>query len=178
MPQFVPDDLWHEHLLEQDRQDSDLLNQYKVIQRTGVGDNEPHWSSEPKTSKVTPVAIQIVERIRGIEVMGLQECIQRLSCPESEQTTQFRLRETPQPELLDRERLQHAARQVDCIPKAAREIIGNMNGYVHGRILGGGALLVKKAQQFWPTQLANAYNTQPRRGAPDQPSTACRDVYA
>jgi len=147
VPQFVPHDLRHEYLLKEGRQNCDLFNQYEVIQRTGVGDNEPHWSSEAKTPKVIPVVLEVIERIRHVDIMGLEEHIQRLSRREPKQPTQFRPRETPQPELLDCERLQHSAWQIARSPKAGREIVRNANGHVHARILWGGALTVKKAQQ-------------------------------
>src|SRR5229473_7392143 len=108
---------------------------------------EPHWSSEAKTPKVIPVVLEVIERIRHVDIMGLEEHIQRLSRREPKQPTQFRLRETPQPELLDCERLQHSAWQIARGPKARREIVGNVNGHVHARILWGGTLTVKKAQQ-------------------------------
>jgi hypothetical protein len=69
-----------------------------VIQRAGVGDDEPHRSSEPKTPRVIPVVIQLVERGRGEQAMSLEEGVQYLSCPEAQQTTQFRMCEAPRPE--------------------------------------------------------------------------------
>ena len=144
MLQFVPHDLRHEYLLKQGRYNFDLLDQYKVVQRTGIGNDGPHWSLEPKTPKVIPVVIQVVKRVRGKEAMGLEESVQRWSCPEAEQTTQFRLREVPQSKLLNRQCLQNAAWQVARSSKAGREIVWNMNGYVHDRILRGHQRAVKR----------------------------------
>jgi hypothetical protein len=139
-----------------------LLNQNKIIQRTGVGDDEPHWSSESKPPKVIPIVIEVVERIRGVQIMSLEERIQRLSCPESEQVTQFRLREAPQSELFDRKRLQRTARQLARRPEAVREIVGNMNGHVHDRILWDRAPAVKKCSSSGQDG-ASASNMKPRR---------------
>ena len=68
-----------------------MLDQDKVVQRTGIGNDEPYRSSESKTRKVIPLVIQVVERERGEEAMGLEESVHRWSGPEAEQTTQFRL---------------------------------------------------------------------------------------
>jgi hypothetical protein len=116
-----------------------LLNQDKIVERTSVGDNEPHWSSESETPKVISVVLEVIDRIRHVNVMSLEKRVQGLSRRESKQPTQFRLRETPQSELLDCERLKHSARQIPRSSKAGREIIRNVNGHVHGCAFYGAA---------------------------------------
>jgi hypothetical protein len=81
--------------------------------------------------------IQVVERVRNVDLIGLEEGVQRLACRQAQQTTQFRLREPPQPKLLDRERLQNAAGQIADGPKSGRQIVGNVNGHVHRDIFTG-----------------------------------------
>jgi hypothetical protein len=84
VPQFVSHYLRHKYLLEEGSQNVDLLDQNQIIQRAGVGDNEPHRWSEPETLKVIPVLLDVVERIRGVDIMGLEEPVQGLSRLESE----------------------------------------------------------------------------------------------
>jgi hypothetical protein len=73
---------------------SRVPDQDKVIQGTGIGGDEPHRRLESKTLKVIPIAIQVVDRIRDVDLMSLEEGVQRLTRRQSEQMAQFRLRET------------------------------------------------------------------------------------
>jgi hypothetical protein len=81
--QFILHDLRNEYSLEKDRQDFDLPNLYKVVQGTGVGDDEPHRQLESKAAKVVPIAIQVVDAVRNIDLTRLKEAVQRLTCRQS-----------------------------------------------------------------------------------------------
>ena len=71
-----------------------------------------HRRSETAASKVISISIQVVDGIRYVDLVRLEERVQCLTCLQSEQTAQLRLRETAQPELLDSKRFQDPARQI------------------------------------------------------------------
>jgi hypothetical protein len=146
--QFVPNEFWNEYLFEQSGQDFDLPNQDKIVQRTGVGDDQPHRPLESNSVKVVPILVQVIHRKRKVDLMGLEHLVQCLARRQSEQTAQFRLREPAQSKLLDRQGFQDAPGQVAGSPKPDREVIGDVNGYIHGNDFTGAHIDSQKAQAF------------------------------
>ncbi len=102
MLQFVPNHFRNQNFFEQRGQDFDLVYQDKVIQGTGIGDNQLHRSLKSKPPKVVSIPIQVIGRKRKVDLMGLEQGVQRLRRRQPEQTTQFPLREPPQSKFLDR----------------------------------------------------------------------------
>jgi len=94
------------------------------------------------------IPIQVIDRKRKIDLMGLEQGVQSLGRRQPEQPTQFPLREPPQPKFFDRQGFKHASRQVAGSPKPVREIIGNVNGYIHAFILPGRRSIVKNTAIF------------------------------
>jgi hypothetical protein len=57
----------------------DLPNPDEVVQGTGIGDDEPHRRSESKAPKIIPIVIQVVDCKRNVDLVGLEERVQRLT---------------------------------------------------------------------------------------------------
>jgi hypothetical protein len=132
MPPLVVHDPWDECLLEEGMQKIDLPNQDKIVQRTGVGDDDPRRRSESSAPKIFPVVIKVIDRIWNIDLVGFEEGIERLTRWQPEQAAQFGLRQSSCSELLDGQRLEGTARKIAAGSKTGRQIVGNMNGHVHG----------------------------------------------
>jgi hypothetical protein len=77
---------------------------------------------------------------------GRATAAQGFPCAESEQPTQFCSGQVPRPEFLNRQRFQCSPRQITRRAETAREIIGDVNDYVHATILGG-AFVVKNDRE-------------------------------
>src|SRR5262249_50349996 len=91
MTQLGVHQLRHQQLSEQFWKYSALADQHQVIERTGIGDNEPHAASEAGLFEVLSVTFQIVEGVRLKHVMRLQEPVERFAGGEAQQSPQFRL---------------------------------------------------------------------------------------
>ena len=168
MLQFIPNDFRNENPFEQRGQDFDLVNQDKVIQGTGIGDNQLHRPLKSKPPKVISIPIQVTDRKRKIDLVGLEQCIQGLGRRQPEQTTQFPLREPPQSKFLDAQRFKDASRQVASSPKPGRKIVGDMNGYIHPIILPRRKWMSKKRGRAGETPASGCYRGDPTLMTPEE----------
>ena len=56
-----------------------MADQNEVVQWTGVGDNDLCHRLEPGAPKITPIALEVFDRVREINRVGLEEFIECLA---------------------------------------------------------------------------------------------------
>ncbi len=62
------------HFFKQCRKEVDAPDQNQIVQRVGVGDNEPH-ASEPQASQGFSSTLKIFHGVVFIDVVSLQEAV-------------------------------------------------------------------------------------------------------
>jgi hypothetical protein len=128
----------HQDLLEQFRQYLDRVNQYKIIDRPGIGDDEPHGLSESEPFQVSPLAREVVEAVRLEHIMGLEEAIEGVAGTKAKDAAQLWLGKLTAPVFFERERFERPAREVAAGSlKAFCHIVWNLNCYLHAVTLAG-----------------------------------------
>lgn len=79
MAQLGVDRLRYEYLSEQLWKYFVLADQHQVVERAGIGDDEPHAASEAGFFQVFSVAFQVVQAVRLEHIMRLQKPIERVA---------------------------------------------------------------------------------------------------
>jgi hypothetical protein len=146
--QFVPNEFRNEYPFEQSGQDFDLSDQDKIVQRTGVGDDQPHRPLESNSAKIVSIPVEIIDRKGEVDPMRLEHVVQGLASRQSEQTAQFPLRQPPQSKFLDGQGFQDPPGQVASSPDPGRKIIRDVNGYIHDDHFTGAGIDSQKALKF------------------------------
>ena len=71
MAQLVADGLRRQHLFEQLGQNAARADQHQVVERPGIGDDEPHGASEAEAFQVAALALQIFDAVGLVNLVRL-----------------------------------------------------------------------------------------------------------
>ena len=79
------------------------------MERPGIGDDQRHAGSEAEPLQVSAVALQIVRRVCAENAVPGQKLIELGAGGKTKQPAQFGPAEMPLPEIVERQRFEHAA---------------------------------------------------------------------
>lgn len=131
--QLVAHDCRNVHSFEKLREQIDVIDQNQIVQGRGVGDDDEHEASESKTLKVSNIALDILDRDRIIDLVGLEEPI-HIQALRTEHAAQLGLGEAAgavgfQSEAFERQALDVAARA-----QAGGDVVWNGENEVHSSL--------------------------------------------
>jgi len=128
---FCADRPGNQHSREQRRKEIDRADQDRIIQRPGIGDDDPLAASKPQPVDHLLLAMEIGKRIRLENIVRLQKSVELHARSKTQNPAQLRLRETFQFEFVKRQRFESAALKFARGAKPLREIIGNLDNEIH-----------------------------------------------
>ena len=138
MCKLVADDGGNRNMLKQPGKNIALSNQHQIVQRPGIGDNEPHVPLKADAAQVAPLLFQILKRIFHEYFMSLQETVERLARFKAEHAAQLGFGDMTVAEFLQRQRLQRPPRDFPlACADAPRHVVGNMHSQIHAVTLRG-----------------------------------------
>jgi len=79
MAEFGAHRFRHKHRFNELGNDRARADQHQVVERPGIGDDEPHADLEAESSQVLPLALQIVEAVGLEHVMRLEKSVERVA---------------------------------------------------------------------------------------------------
>ena len=130
MSQFIPDDGREDHFIKQRGENVDVPYQDQIVDRAGVGDNQPH-RLESQTPEILHITPHVLNVDIGPDMMGLQKVVEFITGLETQQTAQLCLRYAFRPVFINAEGFQNPARQVAPGSEATSDFVGNVHGQIH-----------------------------------------------
>lgn len=131
MVQLGPYRLRHEYGLEQHRQDRHVPDQYEVVERAGICDDDPH-ASEAEPSQIGALALEVGDAVGLVDRPRLEEGVERGMRGKTQHAAQLGMGQPPGAVLLGGERFQRAALDIRATgPQALGEVVGDGHGQVH-----------------------------------------------
>jgi hypothetical protein len=85
------------------------VDENQIVERSRVGDNNPHLASKAQAAQGGTFTLEIFDSKIQPDFMSLQEAVERVASLEAEKLAQLRLRQPPRFELFERKCFQGAA---------------------------------------------------------------------
>lgn len=115
-----------------------LSNQHQIVQRPGIGDDEPHAPLQADAAQVAPLLFQLLQRVLHEDVVRFEKAVERLARFKTEHAAQLGLSDMTMTERFQRQSLQRSARDLSfACADAPRHVVGNMHGQIHALTLRG-----------------------------------------
>ena len=122
---------WQDHSFKQSRKQIDATDEHKVVNRPGIGNDEPH-RLESQLLQSVAVLLKIFHGVVFIHAMGSQELVEPVPGSEAEQPPQVGPADATALEFLERQGFEGAAREVVAgCTHATGHFVGNLNGEIH-----------------------------------------------
>ena len=133
--QFRLHDGRQDHSVEQGRKKIDMVDQYQVMDGSGIGDDQPH-GSEPGASQIGHVALEVFHGEVLVDSVRLEKAVEFISGLEPEQEEEFGVGDMPVLVFFESQAFESAARQITTRrAEASGNGIGDVNCNVHQVLL-------------------------------------------
>lgn len=160
------------NFLKQAGQNLDGANQNQIVQRSRVGNNNPHLRCEAQSPQRGAFSLQVFPREVEPHFVSLQEPVQFIASPKPQYLPQLRLGQSARLVFFQGERFQCPARQI--APRSRKplgHIIGNVQRQLHARSLPRTAQVARHVKGLrsddpppgkpWPSLLTGSHQPQP-----------------